>query len=287
MKIYFVGSIRGGRDDKELYLEIINILGKYGKVLTEHIGDKTLSAMGEDGPTDKYIYDRDMAWLNEADIVVAEVTTPSLRVGYEIGKIEGKKSALCLYREQDGKRISAMIGGNKNLQIKKYKDLYDVQKILQEFFGAKVETTFKPKDGQVDFTNIRYAPVINCVVRHNDKILIVQRNSKMRLYPNFWNGISGFLDDGRRIEEKVKDELREELGIEANDIVSIHRGPVFDQEEEKYNKTWIVHPILVDVKVDKIKLDWEAQNHKWIKVEDAKTFDLLPGFDRVLASLFY
>lgn len=156
-------------------------------------------------------------------------------------------------------------------------------------FEPKVNTaepTFKPKDGQVDFTNIRYAPVINCVVRHKDTILIVQRNPKMRLYPNFWNGISGFLDDGRSIEEKVKDELREELGIEASDISSIHHGQVFDQEEEKYNKTWIVHPILVDVKTDKIKLDWEAQNYKWIKVEEAKTYDLLPGFDRVLASLF-
>ena len=46
MKIYFAGSIRGGRDDKELYLEIINLLGKYGKVLTEHIGDKNLSTIG-------------------------------------------------------------------------------------------------------------------------------------------------------------------------------------------------------------------------------------------------
>ena len=117
MKIYFAGSIRGGRDDKELYLEVINLLGKYGKVLTEHIGDKTLSAMGEDGLTDEYIYDRDMAWLNEADVVVAEVTTPSLDVGYEIGKMEGKKPILCLYREQNGKRISAMIGGNKNVKI--------------------------------------------------------------------------------------------------------------------------------------------------------------------------
>jgi predicted NUDIX family phosphoesterase len=148
------------------------------------------------------------------------------------------------------------------------------------------EPAFKAREGQVDYTNMRYAPVINCVVRHNDAILIVQRNSKMRLYPNFWNGISGFLDDRRSIEEKVKDELREELGIEANDIISIHRGPVFDQEEEKYGKTWIVHPILVDVKTDKIKLNWEAQNYKWIKVEEAKTFDLLPGFDKVLTSLF-
>ncbi|OGD30784.1 hypothetical protein A2W60_02915 [Candidatus Azambacteria bacterium RIFCSPHIGHO2_02_46_12] len=152
--------------------------------------------------------------------------------------------------------------------------------------AQKEEPVFKPKDGQIDYTNIRYAPVINCVVRHNDKILIVQRNPKMRLYPNLWNGISGFLDDGRSIEQKAKDELREELGIEAGDIVSIQHGQVFDKEEEKYGKTWIVHPILVDVKMDKIKLDWEAQNYKWIKVEDAKNFDLLPGFDKVLASLF-
>ncbi|MDP3724066.1 MAG: NUDIX domain-containing protein [bacterium] len=160
------------------------------------------------------------------------------------------------------------------------------KKVWREYFEKAMEPTFKPKDGQVDYTNIRYAPVINCVLRNNDKILIVQRNSRMRFYPNFWNGISGFLDDGRNIEEKVKDELREELGIEAKDIISIHRGSIFDQEEEKYNKTWIVHPVLVDVKTDKVKLDWEAQNYKWIKVGDAKIFDLLPGFDKVLASLF-
>ena len=151
MKIYFAGSIRGGRDDKELYLEIINLLGKYGKVLTEHVGDQTLSALGEDNP-EEYIYNRDMAWLSEADVLVAEVTTPSLGVGYEIGKYEigkteGRKPILCLYREQSGRSLSAMISGNQNLQLKKYKDLSDLQKIFQEFFAAEVETTFKPKYG--------------------------------------------------------------------------------------------------------------------------------------------
>lgn len=150
----------------------------------------------------------------------------------------------------------------------------------------KIVPTFKPEDGQVDYTNIRYAPVINCVVKHGDKILIVQRNQRMSLYPNFWNGISGFLDDGKSIEQKVKSELREELGIRESDIISIRRGAVFNQEEEKYNKTWIVHPILVDIKTDKIKLDWEAQNYKWTEVKDTKNYDLLPGFDKVLASFF-
>lgn len=134
--IYFAGSIRGGRDDKGLYLAIITLLGKYGRVLTEHIGDKTLSALGEDGPTDGYIYQRDMVWLQEADVVVAEVTTPSLGVGYEIGKAEDRrKRILCLYREQEGKKVSAMIGGNTSIRVEKYRTIHDVEEILKMFFA--------------------------------------------------------------------------------------------------------------------------------------------------------
>ena len=108
MKIYFAGSIRGGREDKNLYSQIIKNLQKYGTVLTEHIGDQNLTDSGED-LSDKFIYERDLYWIKESDIVVAEVTQPSLGVGYEIGKAEehGKK-ILCLYRENN-KRISAMI----------------------------------------------------------------------------------------------------------------------------------------------------------------------------------
>ncbi len=138
MTIHFAGSIRGGRDDKELYLEIIRVLGRYGTVLTEHIGDKTLSALGEDGPTDAFIYERDMTWLNAADVVVAEVSTPSLGVGYEIGKMEGKKPILCLYRPQEGKRVSAMISGNANLLLKTYTNLADVEILLKSFFDGRV-----------------------------------------------------------------------------------------------------------------------------------------------------
>lgn len=144
---------------------------------------------------------------------------------------------------------------------------------------------FKPRPGQVDYTNIRWAPVINCVLQYQDKILIVQRNSKMKLYPGYWNGISGFLDDNRSLEQKVKDELSEELGIAEKQIDSIHLGRIFDQEEEKYNKTWIVHPVLVKVRTDQVRLDWEAQQYQWINPADANGYNLLPGFEMVLSSL--
>lgn len=135
MKIYFAGSIRGGREDKELYAEIINLLKKYGEVLTEHIGDKTLSELGEDGPDDYYIFERDMEWLKQADIIVAEVTTPSLGIGYELGKAkEMKIPVLCLYRKNANKKLSAMISGNRYFQVVEYSDLKNVEEVLQNYF---------------------------------------------------------------------------------------------------------------------------------------------------------
>jgi hypothetical protein len=61
---------------------------------------------------------------------------------------------------------------------------------------------FKTKSGQIDFTNARWAPVINCVLQYKDKILVVERNKNMRLYPKYWNGISGFLDDKKKFKRK-------------------------------------------------------------------------------------
>lgn len=148
----------------------------------------------------------------------------------------------------------------------------------------KVEK-FKPKLGQVDFRKVRWAPVVNSVLQYRGKVLVVQRNPKMRLYPGYWNGISGFLDDNKSLEEKVQQELKEEVGITKNQILSIRLGTVFDQEEPKYKKTWIVHPVLVKINTDQVTLDWEATNYQWIKPAEAIKLDLLPGFDQVLKML--
>lgn len=136
MKIYFAGSIRGGRDDQELYGQIIRELGTYGSVLTEHVADKTLTHLGEVSITSEYIYNRDMSWLRECDVVVAEVTTPSLGVGYEIGQAEAMgKAILCLYRQVEGKKLSAMIAGNSNLIVREYHGFTELSHYFNEYLG--------------------------------------------------------------------------------------------------------------------------------------------------------
>jgi len=137
MKIYFAGSVRAGRGDAGIYYEIIQHLKKYGEVLTEHIGDKTLSAGDDSERTDASIHNRDMEWLLAADVLVAEVTTPSLGVGYEIGRaFENHIPVYCLYTPQKGKRLSAMISGNKSLTLSAYRSVEELRTILDTWFAT-------------------------------------------------------------------------------------------------------------------------------------------------------
>ena len=119
--IYFSASISGGRDDAPRYAALISALARHGSVLTEHIGSPDLSDGGEAGPGDIEIYCRDVEWLQEADVVIAEVTTPSLGVGYEVARaaVMGKP-VVGLFRPESGRRLSAMIRGNPAVQVLEY-----------------------------------------------------------------------------------------------------------------------------------------------------------------------
>jgi|ERR1043166_864386 hypothetical protein len=137
MRIYFAGSIRGGRDDAALYHEIVELLRKYGDILTEHVADTELGILGQD-IGDQKIHDRDLGWLKESDCLVAEVTTPSLGVGYEIGKAtEWDKPVLCLYRPVEGRPLSAMIAGSSAVTVREYQSSAQLAGIFATYFQSK------------------------------------------------------------------------------------------------------------------------------------------------------
>jgi nucleoside 2-deoxyribosyltransferase len=136
MNIYFAGSIRGGREDASLYYRLIGLLEKYGQVLTGHIGDPSITGSGEEEISDSVIHDRDLDWLRGADLVVAEVTTASLGVGYEIGRaVAMGKQVICLFRPESGKRLSAMISGCPGVALIRYHDPEEAITSIIRFFS--------------------------------------------------------------------------------------------------------------------------------------------------------
>jgi 2'-deoxynucleoside 5'-phosphate N-hydrolase len=136
MDIFFSASIRGGRDDVDLYADLVTRLEQYGTVLTEHVGTEGVETEQADvGLTDGYIHDQDVAWLRRADAVVAEVTTPSLGVGYELGRaVAWEKPVLALHRPDGERELSAMVRGNDAVDVVEYETLADAEPALEAFF---------------------------------------------------------------------------------------------------------------------------------------------------------
>ena len=111
-KIYFAGSIRGGRDDAALYKRMIDYMKRTNVVLTEHIGKSNMSLKAKTKAVDTHIYERDTGWLRECDMVIAECTCPSLGVGYELGYAEAHGIPVFVF--------SAMLNGNAHFTIVPY-----------------------------------------------------------------------------------------------------------------------------------------------------------------------
>lgn len=120
-KVYFAGSIRGGRVDANLYRQIIEHLQHKGhEVLTEHVGSGKL-CLTEQGPTgDARIYEQDMGWLRQSDVVIAECTCPSLGVGYELASAEHLEIPVHIFYNSSKCQLSAMLTGNRYFNIHPY-----------------------------------------------------------------------------------------------------------------------------------------------------------------------
>jgi hypothetical protein len=124
LTIYFAGSISGGRDDVSRYRDIVVALESEGhRVLA---GAVTAESIGADGERleSAAIFERDMAWLADVDVLVAEVSKPSTGVGYEIATARYRHDipVVCLYRPAFTERCSAMVRGDRGIDLIEYEN---------------------------------------------------------------------------------------------------------------------------------------------------------------------
>jgi hypothetical protein len=129
-KIYFACSIRGGRDHAESYAELVTTIKQHAEILTEIFADQKLTSAGMNKPSNDI-------WTTAADGIIAEVTNPSLGVGYEIAKAEDmQKPILCLYRPKEGRKLSAMIDGNPYLSVISYTNSDQAEAAIKAFIAS-------------------------------------------------------------------------------------------------------------------------------------------------------
>ena len=136
MKLYFACSLTGGRKDERIYGRIVDHLLELGHdVPTAHLADPSVMEE-EQVVAPEVVYQRDVKWIQESRALIAEVSTPSHGVGYEIAyALSLGKPVLCCFRE--GVPISKMILGNDSprLRIHAYSSASEALSGIDRFLG--------------------------------------------------------------------------------------------------------------------------------------------------------
>ena len=140
MRIYFAGSISGGRQYVQTYVYILTSLRKWGyDVHSDHVADSCVLTLDENRAA-KRIFARDMKQLAECDVVIAEVTNTSFVVGFELcHALHLGKRVLCLYHS--GRRVPRIIRGitMPGLVIREYGDKLQLHNLLADYLDSTFE----------------------------------------------------------------------------------------------------------------------------------------------------
>ena len=199
MKIYFACSIHGGREQVQWYTGIAKYLKAHGTILNAEISDSSFS-LATEAARQEEIHEQNMLRIIAADVLVAEVTAPSLGVGYEIGRaVENGKRVLALYRPSAG-NPSAMIVGSDKLTTKAYETLEDAKTIIFEFLAHGNKKSVQTL----------------VVVHQGERVLLGQK--KRGFGAGYWNGFGGKVHANETIAQNARRELEEEAGIGTTEV---------------------------------------------------------------------
>lgn len=135
MIIYCAGPIRGNTTYHENYSEIVRIVESMGHTALSEVSSKFSSSIPLNA---KQVYTRDIKWIDGSKIMIAEVSGPSLGVGFEVSYALFAKKFLCLqFIIRQAGQISAMISGCSNplLQVKKYSNVDDLTAMVKNFIA--------------------------------------------------------------------------------------------------------------------------------------------------------
>jgi predicted NUDIX family phosphoesterase len=143
-------------------------------------------------------------------------------------------------------------------------------------------------DGRIDYTNATKAPVINCFLQYQDEILLLKRGKKVGNYQGKRNSIAGYIDDDTPLLEKAKEEVKEEVCIEEEDIANSIIGSPLDFFDEEIGKTWLIYPFIFQLKSKlQPKLDREHTTYQRVKQDELTKYDIIKGLDKTLESMLH
>lgn len=123
MKVYFGASVSTGRKYLKQYQQIIKTIKKlnHHQILSEHIADPKL--VPGHGLDPKKLFKQQIKILNQADLMIAEVTQPSWGTAFLMEHaLKSRVPVLALFYKDNHGKLSMMIEGHPDLYISHYNE---------------------------------------------------------------------------------------------------------------------------------------------------------------------
>jgi len=156
MKIFFCASIRGKRG--ELYQRIVRILkNRARKVFANHILRTNQKKMDAWTPAEKDLYHkRVLENLRKSDVVVAEISYPSMSIGYLIAlSVSWQKPTIVLFFGKEAPNILSSLESFGHLRVIEYQDI----KEMEQYLKREIDLAIKELD--IRFTMLLPPEIVN------------------------------------------------------------------------------------------------------------------------------
>jgi hypothetical protein len=145
MKLHFVGSVEGNKEDYKKIIETAKDLG--WEVLTEHSLERSMEDIKEESEEEAELYAKKMLqWIKKADVVLVEATKAALGSGFELATaLNLSKPVIVFYQPEDGERPHVLKGiSSDRLQVVSYNNetLKEALKFALDYAAETQDTRF-------------------------------------------------------------------------------------------------------------------------------------------------
>lgn len=155
--------------------------------------------------------------------------------------------------------------------------------IPMDILGAGDRAVVNADEGTVDLPDVEEKPVVTVIAKKGGKILLLKRSEKVGTYQGLWAGVSGGINPGEVSQDAAVRELKEETGLDIDaSMIAAHAGPIYARDGRTL---WKIHAFLAEVESERVDLDWEHDEYRWMAHDGLKGYQTVPKLDRVIEHL--
>lgn len=147
-----------------------------------------------------------------------------------------------------------------------------LEHVVKDKMSSIIKSSSTLGSGDEDLADVAAGrTVIAVVIERRDRIALFRRSRGRGHDSGLWHCITGFVEVGATPEQQALDELSEESGLQAKDLLNLRQGPALVLPDS-CGSLWLVYTFTAVTTCRRLHLDWEHDSYRWTSAAKVKRF---------------